>query len=740
MADFKVIAAAALDQAEILLAEWIGGKRVGREWRGERRANGGPGDSWAVNLDSGQWLWGAGGAKGGDLVALYAALHHIDQLAALNAVAGMVGNLDRPVMRLPSRRPPATLPDDIPPDAPPIPPHKDHGKEVAWWRYECHMATARYDAPAESGRDKVFAMLTWRRGGWTWEGHPDPRPLYGTEFLRGDPDAPVLIVEGEKCADAARAVLTGYVVVTWSGGGSSVAKTDWTPCTGRRIMIWPDADEPGRKAGVTLSQILAKLEPAALKLIDPTGMPEGWDIGDAIEDGWDEDKILEWMRPRAKTLIPRTNGHDPSETPPELKSEVVAKVEPRRIEVQEPQSAVVWNTEVLDCNQAEVPHATSANVSLIVQMHPKFAGKIWLDTFRGKAYTSLGLESGEREYEDYDDLAITHYIQHTLGLNKFNSKLVFEGVRHAAWINRRNSLTDWLDHLEWDGTERLDTWLADCLGAERNEYNDAVARNWAIAMVARAYDPGCQMDNMVILEGKMGLRKSSFLKMLGGPWYKSLSSNFGEKSFLESIVGAWLIEIPDMSGFKFSDHSRVLATITIRSDEWRKSYGHHSKSHQRTCVFACTSESNDYIGERRGIRRYWPIQCKDIQTDSLVQQRDQIFAEAKIKYRAGASWYEMPDSALEEQLDRADDDDVWTESIMGYVLSIWDDRTMPEITTPQILRNALEIERGKQTDKDAKRLVRIMKAHGWRLHRFSDRRVWRKTLAERIASSREADD
>jgi len=89
--DFETVGAAALAMATILLPEWLGGKREGHEWLGERKSNGGPGDSWKVNLNTGAWGAFAGDERGGDLISLYAALHHIEQLAALNQVAGIVG-------------------------------------------------------------------------------------------------------------------------------------------------------------------------------------------------------------------------------------------------------------------------------------------------------------------------------------------------------------------------------------------------------------------------------------------------------------------------------------------------------------------------------------------------------------------------------------------------------------------------------------------------------------------------
>lgn len=95
--------------------------------------------------------------------------------------------------------------------------------------------------PLTLWRDNASGTLKWRRTSW-----PSPRPLYGLDRLARRPDAPVLVCEGEKAADAADHLAPSYVVVT-SPNGSNASKTaDWAPLRGRTITIWPDADKSGQ--------------------------------------------------------------------------------------------------------------------------------------------------------------------------------------------------------------------------------------------------------------------------------------------------------------------------------------------------------------------------------------------------------------------------------------------------------------------------------------------------------------
>ena len=85
------------------------------------------------------------------------------------------------------------------------------------------------------------------RRSWRWLHLPAPRPLYGLDRLALRPDAPVLLVEGEKTADAAAKLFPDHVAVTSSGGSNAAGKADWSPLSGRHVVIWPDHDEPGRR-------------------------------------------------------------------------------------------------------------------------------------------------------------------------------------------------------------------------------------------------------------------------------------------------------------------------------------------------------------------------------------------------------------------------------------------------------------------------------------------------------------
>lgn len=144
---------------------------------------------------------------------------------------------------------------------------------------------------------------------WCLQHFPDPRPLLGLDALAAKPDAPVLVVEGEKCRAAGAGAWPQYAVVGWPGGSNGLAKVDWSPLQMRDVVLWPDADEAGRKAMLGWSNDAGMLTPGvaqyahragarSIRCVDVSGQPRGWDIADALDDGWSPAQLAGWAASR----------------------------------------------------------------------------------------------------------------------------------------------------------------------------------------------------------------------------------------------------------------------------------------------------------------------------------------------------------------------------------------------------------------------------------------------------------
>jgi putative DNA primase/helicase len=168
----------------------------------------------------------------------------------------------------------------------------------------------RYDLPDGSKQIRPLSPCVNENGEFRWfrKHAPTPHPLFNLLDLFNRPTAPVLVVEGEKKAEAARALAPDHVVVTWAGGANATAHTDWSPLVGRDVIIWPDNDSAGESAALSIGtfleemgthiRVLTKVEitttrdrvrARAAQTGNPAvagDLPDAYDATDAAAEGW----------------------------------------------------------------------------------------------------------------------------------------------------------------------------------------------------------------------------------------------------------------------------------------------------------------------------------------------------------------------------------------------------------------------------------------------------------------------
>ncbi|MCK5563662.1 MAG: hypothetical protein KAJ07_00310 [Planctomycetes bacterium] len=208
--------------------------------------------------------------------------------------------------------------------------------------------------------------------GWCHFPFPEPRPLYGLERLDQNPDAPVLIVEGEKCVDAAHRLLPTYNVLSWPGGTKAFSKADWGPLRDKKVLIWPDADEPGVDTMALVASKMLDVSAASVKLIGwDKDKPKGWDVADAEADKWTKEKVIAWAKGLVAPYPPVEAAGAPSEdgSPPidTYNTEEIPDMAPLEDEYARPFRALGHRNNVF----FYMPKATQQIVALTPQQHAK---------------------------------------------------------------------------------------------------------------------------------------------------------------------------------------------------------------------------------------------------------------------------------------------------------------------------------------------------------------------------------
>lgn len=324
--------------------------------------------------------------------------------------------------------------------------------------------------------------------------------------------------------------------------------------------------------------------------------------------------------------------------------------------------------DILDCTD-KGPRANVSNATRVLQSDPTFGPAcLWYDEFLDRIF--IARNHPPRALDAQDDTRITVYMQDApIGMSMVPEHVVKKAIRMVAMDRTRNCVREWLNALTWDGEPRIehafeDIWDADINEDQPCDYVRAASRNFFIGMIARIMRPGCQVDTMVVFEGKQGIKKTSSLRVLASePWYQVAHSQVTTKDFFECLVGKWMVEIGEMDAFSRAEKTRVKSVISTPTDYYRKSYGERAEDVQRQCVFAGTVNGDEWGNDDTGLRRFWPLRCGAIDIDLLEANRSQLFAEAVQALRAGGTWWEMPSSTLQMQSDRQMRSS-WTDTVL----------------------------------------------------------------------------
>ena len=288
---------------------------------------------------------------------------------------------------------------------------------------------------------------------------------------------------------------------------------------------------------------------------------------------------------------------------------------------------------------------------------------------------------------------------------------VDEAIQLAADLHPVHVVREYLDALRWDGTPRCKTWALKYLGAADTPVHRFVGQAWLCGAVMRAYLPGSKFDNVLVLEGNQGSRKSTALATLGGAWHCESITDVGSKDSLMNLRGMWIVEFAELDAIGRVESSRIKQHISAQHDVYRPSYGRRSIIVSRQNVFAATCNPEKYLKDETGARRFWPVRCgKTIDIEALARDRDQLWAEAVVLWRNGEQTWATPDMTyLTEAQDARFVEDPWEEHV-AEMLAIRREVLMREVL------DYLGVEVCRQTQGDKNRAAKILGRLGFSCH------------------------
>lgn len=325
----------------------------------------------------------------------------------------------------------------------------------------------------------------------------------------------------------------------------------------------------------------------------------------------------------------------------------------------------------------------------------------------------------QKHWQDDDDVLLKFF---------FSDYMFFEAPTQlcrevAVAVSRQyqyHPVRQYLNGLKWDGVKRVDKLFTEYAGALDTPYHRACGKVALIGSIARVMEPGCKFDTLIIMEGEQGTGKSTFIKILGGDYYKEITLDMHRQhDTVAKMMNGWIIETPEMTFLKRAEADDLKFFLSTATDSVRFAYGRHMRSVPRQSIFIGTYNKEPgvgYLKDPTGNRRFLPIATRKINLDKLQEDRDQLFAEALYRYNQGEPWHfdteDLIEAAKEEQAQR-EVKEPWALLIESALKDKDLMQVMPYLTVPVIATQILGLPSTKLDPYTTRRISTAMRELGY---------------------------
>lgn len=381
----------------------------------------------------------------------------------------------------------------------------------------------------------------------------------------------------------------------------------------------------------------------------------------------------------------------------------------------------------LDCNYDEDGNVKSVkqlvhNFEIVMDKDSRFAGKIRLNEFAQQPYLYGSVpwenENNCRAWSSHDDSALFSLIQADYGLK---SRQDFaDALKNVSMRNKFHPVRELLDSLTWDGKEHIRSLLPEYLGAEDSDYTYQVMRLWMLGAVSRVYKPGSKFDYTIILQGSQGIGKSTFLKLmaLDDSWFNDSLDSLDSDKAVQSLTGSWIIELAELKSLARTAGGveSVKRFLTATQDKYRIPYERRADTFYRQCVFAGTTNKDDFLQDETGNRRFLIIHTgvakpsKSLFTPEAMDDIKQAWAEAVHIWKNEDPELILPENCM-QQAKELQEANMADDGKRGIILDYLEGKT--QVCAREIWFEALEESISPKSYQTSEINSIIAKVPGW---------------------------
>ena len=303
--------------------------------------------------------------------------------------------------------------------------------------------------------------------------------------------------------------------------------------------------------------------------------------------------------------------------------------------------------DLLEVNDKGQVKNTMQNVYQVFQSDPVLHGAIGYNILTGRIdiCKPLWWERTASAMSDTDFNYLMLYLEKRYGLN--NENRIRRALTVVAHQNQYHPIREYLNRLEWDGTERIPYVLHHFLGAEICAYGTEVMRLFLLGAIHRVFRPGCKFELMLCLVGGQGAGESTFFRFLAckDEWFSDDLKKIDDDNVFRKMQGHWIIEMSEMIATANARSIEDIKSFLSRSKEtYKVPYATEPEDRLRQCVFGGTSNALDFLPlDRSGNRRFLPVMVYPeraevhILDDEAASRAyiEQVWAEAMTTYKSG---------------------------------------------------------------------------------------------------------
>ena len=527
----------------------------------------------------------------------------------------------------------------------------------------------------------------------------------------------IFYTEGEK--DVNTLMEKGYTAVTCGGSG------DWKSDASilfqnANVIVLADNDKPGGKLASTVVKDLKGVV-KSIKIIVPMPNTPKADITDYFEAGHTVEEF--------KNLI--KTGDDTESICAEVQQDQKQDVGKKRAVTQKSKDEVAGGPALvfkfLDCNYDEDGNVKSVkqlvhNFEVVMDKDSRFGGKIRLNEFAQQPYLYGSVpwenENNCRAWSSHDDSALFSLIQVDYGLK---SRQDFaDALKNVSMRNKFHPVRELLDALTWDGEVHIRKLLPEYLGAEDSDYTYQVMRLWMLGAVSRVYKPGNKFDYTIILQGSQGIGKSTFLKLmaLDDSWFNDSLDSLDSDKAVQSLTGSWIIELAELKSLARTAGGVVSVKrfLTATQDKYRIPYERRADTFYRQCVFAGTTNKDDFLQDETGNRRFLIIHTgvtkpfKSLFIPEAMDDIKQAWAEAVHIWKNEDPQLILPENCM-QQAKELQEANMADDGKRGIILDYLEGKT--QVCAREIWFEALEESISPKSYQTSEINSIIAKVPGW---------------------------